>query len=321
MAYKFGSDEPVGTAILRTCRDQLDRAIDELSDRINDDHVSAVHDARKAIKKERSLLRLARGAMPPKQRRRENALLREAARRLSGTRDAAVMVATLDALSERFAGQLPATTFDAIREELESRHAAGGAPAAGSPLHDPAIQELGAMRVRVDDWRLTQGGWQAIDSGLMRSYKRGRKAYGRARSRRSLEDLHAWRKRVKDLWHHERLLGPTAGPTVSGHAKDAHRVADLLGDDHDLALLRQTLTSEPIPVAVDVDAVVKLIDRRRSELQSEAIRLGGRLYAEAPKAFRRRMRRAWKAGRSIAALPAEQHPAELASATREPAVS
>jgi hypothetical protein len=46
-----------------------------------------VHNARKAIKKERSLLRLARGAMPSEQRRRENAALREAARRLSTARD------------------------------------------------------------------------------------------------------------------------------------------------------------------------------------------------------------------------------------------
>src|SRR5437588_4129525 len=176
MAYKFYADEPVRAAIAGCGREQLDRAIGELSEGINKDPVGAVHNARKAIKKERSLLRLARGAMAPKQRRRENAALRDAARGLSGARDAEVMLATVGDLSDRFAGQLPAKTFDAIRKHLKSRRSRTGDGAAGSALDDRAVQELGAVRLRVDDWKLNQGGWKAIDSGLLRSYKQGRDA-------------------------------------------------------------------------------------------------------------------------------------------------
>src|ERR1700733_10637342 len=71
--------------------------------------------------------------------------------------------------------------------------------------------------------------------------RRGRQAFTRARGTREMEDLHAWRKRVKDLWYHERLLASTCGPTVRGHAKDLDRLSELLGDDHDLAVLRQEL--------------------------------------------------------------------------------
>jgi CHAD domain-containing protein len=318
MAYKFYADEPMRAAIVRCGREQLDRAIGELSEGINKDPVGAVHNARKAIKKERSLLRLARGAMAPKQRRRENAALRDAARGLSGARDAEVMLATVGDLSDRFAGQLPAKTFDAIRKHLKSRRGGQGNGAVGSALDDRAVQELGAVRLRVDDWKLREGGWKAIEDGLLRSYERGRKAFGRARDRRSLDDLHAWRKRVKDLWYHERLLAPSCGPTIAGQAKDAHHVADLLGDDHDLGLLRQELTGNAIPAPVDVDGVITLIDHRRDELQAEAIRLGERIYAESPKGFRRRMRRSWRAGRATASVPYEHDPKELAAATREP---
>ncbi len=66
MAYRFEADEGVREAIIRCAREQLDHAIGELSDGVGDDPIRAVHSARKAIKKERSLLRLARGAMPPK---------------------------------------------------------------------------------------------------------------------------------------------------------------------------------------------------------------------------------------------------------------
>jgi CHAD domain-containing protein len=313
MAYRVNDDEPVSDALLRCAREQLDKAVSELSEGINQDPAAAVHAARKAIKKERSLLRLGRGAIPRQQRRRDNAALRAAARALSGARDADVTLSSVDQLAEQFAGQVPAKTFTAIRKQLKARRAE---TATGSTLDTQAIPELGAVRIRVDEWQLRATGWKAIDGGLLRTYKRGRRALRRARSSGQTEDLHAWRKRVKDLWYHERLLAPSCGEAVRGHAKESHHLADLLGDDHDLALLRQELTDTAIPVPVDVDAVVQLIDHRREELQTEAFGIGERLYAEPPKAYRRRMHRSWKAGRAMARAMRDRHPAELAAATR-----
>lgn len=298
MAYRFGADEDVRDAIVRCAREQLDHAVSELSERIGEDPVAAVHEARKAVKKQRSLLRLSRGAMAPRQRRRENRASREAARGLSDARDADVMVQTLDQLAERYAGHLPESTFAAVSGRLQAGRDRQRARTTGSALDDRAVRELGGARLRVDDWTFRQGGWKAIEPGLIRSYRQGRTAWRRAQHEPSLEDLHAWRKRVKDLWYQQRLLAPICGPAAAGQAKDAHRLADLLGDDHDLGVLRQTLTGEPLDVAVDLIAVVRLIDHRREELQTQAIRLGGRVYAETPKAFRQRMRRCWKAGRA-----------------------
>jgi CHAD domain-containing protein len=183
--------------------------------------VAAVHSARKAVKKERSLLRLARGSISPKQRRRENRALRQAARRLSGVRDADVMIETAAQLSARFAGQLPESTFREIADELERTRDARDGSAAGSAVDGRAVQELDAVRRRVADWQLAQGGWGAIESGLLRAYRQGLEAFARARHEPSLEDLHTWRKRVKDLWYQERLLVPICGPAVRGQANRA----------------------------------------------------------------------------------------------------
>ncbi len=316
MAYRFEADEGVQEAIIRCAREQLDHAVGELSEGIGDDPVGAVHSARKAIKKERSLLRLARGAMPTRQRRRENRALRRAARGLSGVRDADVMIETVAQLSDRFAGQLPEATFSAIADQLVRTRDAQRGQATSSVLDTRAVQELGAVALRIDDWQLTRGGWRAIEAGLLRSYRQGRKAFAQARRAPSLDELHSWRKRVKDLWYHERLLARVCGPAIRGQAKDAHQLADLLGDDHDLGVLRQTLTHDHIDGAVDLDAVVRLIDHRRAELQTEAIHLGERVYAEKPKAFRRRMRRCWNGGRAFAHARVGQNPAELAQITR-----
>ena len=197
MAYKFSADERVPDAMLRCAREQLDRAVNELSEGISQDPVAAVHNARKAIKKERSLLRLTRGAIPRGLRRRENSALRDVANSLSGTRDADVMLASVDQLSERFAGQLPANTFGAIRKRLESRR--GATPSGGpGPARDmEAIRELGEVRIRIDEWHVRTGGWKAIESGLLRTYKQGRRAFRHARASGETEDLHDWRKRVR----------------------------------------------------------------------------------------------------------------------------
>ena len=103
MAYTFGVDESVRPAILRCAREQLERAVLELNQRSATDPVGAIHNARKAIKKERSLLRLARSGMSREQREQENAILRDAARCLAAVRDADAMIASIGKLSERFA--------------------------------------------------------------------------------------------------------------------------------------------------------------------------------------------------------------------------
>jgi CHAD domain-containing protein len=318
VAYRFEAEEGLRDGIVRCAGEQLDRAVSELSERIGEDPVDAVHAARKAVKKERSLLRLARGSMSAKQRRRENKALRDAARGLSAARDAEAMIATLDGLSQRYVGQVPESTFTGIREQLEARSDQQRGELVSSALGARAVGELGAVRLRVEDWKLSKDGWRAVEDGLRRSYTDGRRAFSRAQSRRSVREMHAWRKRVKDLWYHERLLAAVSGPVVAGQVKDAHRLADLLGDDHDLAVLHEALTQGRVHAPVDLDAVVGLIDHRRDALQTEALYIGARVYAEKPAAFMRRMRLLWKAGRSQARAARVQRPVKLADATRAP---
>ncbi|HEX3690766.1 MAG TPA: CHAD domain-containing protein [Solirubrobacteraceae bacterium] len=318
MSYRFQSDESVRDEFVRCAAEQLDDAVTQLSERIGDDPEDAVHSARKAVKKERSLLRLARGSLPAKRRRRENRALRNAARGLSAARDAGAMIDTLDQLSQRYAGQLPENAFGGVRDQLVQAREEQRKALVGSALGDRAVGELGAVRLRVSEWELKTDGWSALQDGLRRSYKDGRSAYRRARKHRGAEEWHAWRKRVKDLWYHERLLAGVGGPVVKGQAKDAHLLADLLGDVHDLDVLGESLAAGRFHAPVDLDALISLIVHRRDELQTNALWVAARIYAEKPKAFTRRMRRSWDAGRGRAAAARAQHPKDLADAIRAP---
>jgi CHAD domain-containing protein len=318
MAYRFHPDEPVRDAVVRCAAEQLDAAAGELRDHVRDDPVEAVHAARKAIKKERSLLRLARSSLSPGVRRQENDALRHAARSLGGARDAEATLQTLDALARRYAGQLPEHTFDAVRHRLAGTRDAQRISLLGSAIADRAAGELGLVRDRVTGWELREGGWAALEDGLTRSYAAGRAAVARARASRSLEEWHTWRKRVKDLWYQERLLGRICGPAAAGHAKDLHQLADLLGDEHDLGVLCRTLRRDETDVADDLEPLLRLIAHRRAELRGQALLLGRRVYAESPKAYTRRMRRSFRAGRELARTGGDRDPVALARATHVP---
>ncbi len=312
MPYRLDSHESVEHGLRRCAREQLDSAIEELTEGVRTDPVEAVHSARKALKKERSLLRVFRGALEPAERRRENDALRHAGRSLSAARDAEVMIQALDDLSERFAGQVPKRSFTAIRKQLTAERDPARASLLDSGLTGEVADELRAVRGRIDEWHSRSGGWRAIESGLDRSYRRGRGALERAQAGPSVENLHEWRKRTKDLWYHLRLLTPTSPGIMGGQAKDAHRLGDLLGDDHDLAVLRERLDDIAGSIAADLDSVFGLIDHRRDQLQEEALLLGRRLYAEKPSAFSRRVHRYWKAWRREARVAGAPGPTAAA---------
>jgi hypothetical protein len=78
-------------------------------------------------------------------------------------------------------------------------------------------------------------------------------------------------------------------------ADQAHKLADYLGDEHDLTVLRQKAQEhgDAIPDREDLSAFLSLIDRRRLELQKKAIVLGHRLYEEKPGAFATRFQGYW----------------------------
>ncbi|MGI8904248.1 MAG: CHAD domain-containing protein [Solirubrobacteraceae bacterium] len=319
VSYQLEPGEAVATGLRRCAGEQLDSTIRELTEGLRTEPVKAVHGARKSLKKERSLLRLGRGALDTDQRRIEMSTFRDAGRKLGGARDADVMIQALDDVAERYVGQVPQATFAALRERLGLQREAARVALVDSPATREVVEELKAARLRIENWSPRRGGWPAISGGLLRSYRRGRKAFERARAQPTSENLHDWRKRAKDLWYHLRLLEAMAPLTMHAHAGEAHRLSDLLGDDHDLSVLAAAVGGVAGEVPADVDPVLGLIDHRRDELQREAFFLGRRLYAEKPKAFMRRVKRYWRAWRAGTKAARSHQPTELAQVTRSAA--
>lgn len=306
--YHLHDNEHLAAAVRRAAREQLDDAIEQLTEAIDDDPVSAVHEARKSLKKERALLRLVSDSFAPAVYRRENRALRDAGRRLSGPRDADVLVEAIDGLAERCAARLPASTFAQVRtvlvgDQLRARAAA----AADHGAVEGVVAELRGARARIEDWPVAGDEFAVIDGGLARAYALGAERFEQVLRKPSVENLHEWRKRVKDLWYHLRIVKPMWPAVLGGQVKQASELADLLGEDHDLAVLDQKLAEPTLArrVVADLRPLRELIDRRRLELQARARFLGMRLYADRPRAYPRRMRRLWEAWRAEGAQPPE----------------
>jgi CHAD domain-containing protein len=314
MSYVLKAGEPVDDGLRRCAAERLDRAARALEQGLVSEPEKAVHTARKSLKQTRSLLRLARAALPPRVRRAENRALAELGRALSGARDADVMVAAFDQLAAQRPA-IPVRSRDVLRRALiaPAPSSDNGAAGAVSPELSAArvADALRAIESRVQDWPLTSDGWPALGPGLDHAYRRGRRALRTARSDPGLESLHEWRKRVKDHWYHLRLLSEVGGPALAGEAQDASKLADLLGEEHDLGVLEEKLHAGAAPTAAR-EQMLERIDARRRELRARAFALGERVYAEKPPAHRRRLRRAWRAGRALAsidAVPAGDRPA------------
>src|SRR4051812_2245270 len=169
MAYGLTFEETPAESIERVRREQLEAAATSLED--GEDPVEAIHDARKRIKKTRALLRLARPGLKTKAYRRCNSALRDAGRGMSGTRDADVLVETLDALAERFVGQHPESFFAAIRERL----ATSAGEASDAAEHASTLRALAQAR-----WPLHSLDADALGASLTRTYARGRDAFALA---------------------------------------------------------------------------------------------------------------------------------------------
>jgi CHAD domain-containing protein len=293
-AYRLKRGEPVPEGIARIARGRIDHAIDALGD--ESDPVEGVHDARKDMKKLRALLRLVRGEIGEETFRRESDCFRDAARELSGVRDADVMLATLGDLEERYPDDLPADAAGGLRQALEAhrlRTTGGGRAQAAKTV----VAVLTEARGRVADWPLERDGFEPLEAGLRRTYRRGRRGWRAAASDTTPENMHEWRKRVKDLWYHCSILERSWKPVMSALADEAHELSDRLGDDHDLTVLHAWAHEHAAALdgADRLHAFEAVVRARREELQEEAFTYGARLYADKPGAFVSRIERWWQA--------------------------
>ena len=287
MGFRFKKKESVAKAVRRLCCERLDVALKNLEGQTR---FEAVHNVRREIKKLRALLRLMRQEVGKNVYRKRTKALREVAKLLTALRDARVKMDAFNSLTTQFRRKLPAQPFPAIQGALhkncleqENKLFKGRSIASARKI-------LRDLKQRLENLKVESAGWTAICPGLKASYYRGREVFRAVRREASPENFHQWRKRVKDLWFQLRLLGPAWPRELRAEARELEILGEILGDDHDLFLLRQFVEEQ----YHGAEKIEWLISLRQEELRSRAMKLGARFYSEKPSRFCSRIENYWK---------------------------
>jgi CHAD domain-containing protein len=303
MPIELKAGKSLRKSIRGMARKLMEGALEELTGATKNTRDEAVHEARKAFKKVRALLRLVRPVIGEKTYRSENADFRDAGRPLTEVRDAKILIETLDDLVEHFKGSIAGRSFAGARKELQANL---------RDLRKRVLDEQNAFAAvgeavrqaleRIEDWTDAPNKWWAVGRGLEEVHRRAGAASESAATEPTVEQLHEWRKQTKYLRYHLGMLRPIWPERLEELASEADHMGELLGDDHDLAVLRRMLTDDPARFGGegDVEMLSALIDRRRVELEQEAFALGGRFFQEKAEEFTRRLKGYWKKWRAQA---------------------
>jgi CHAD domain-containing protein len=298
LSFAFKTRETVRQGARRIVRAQIGRILADLGGGRRMGREKALHETRKGIKRLRALLRMLHGSMDRKVFDRENAALRETGRALSAARDATALVEAFDEILDRIDGSGSARSHQPARAGLLARRRAALREQRLRGVKG-ILRSLRAVRRRLLEARIKGKDFLALRGGLKRIFRQGREAFEVVLFDRGDLELHEWRKRVKDLLHHAELLEPIWPEVLRTFREKLHALSDCLGEDHDLAVLRQVLSGdgEPFGAPETLDDLLAAIDLRRRELQQAAVQLGERIYGERPGAFIERMGNYWNAWR------------------------
>lgn len=297
MAFQLKANESVSEGITRNVRHQIEKALTRLgakadSHEASDSQTEVLGEVRKCFKRIRAALRLVREELGDDRYHEENYCFRDAARPLTQVRDAGILIETADALRQQFPKAIPAATFLSIRGALVANRDEVSRRVLQEDKAFAKVRDVAARALeRLPDWKLERDGWAALEAGMRRVYREGHRALALAAENSSVENLHEWRKQTKYLWHQLQLVEPSLTGSDQGLVEKTHHLSTLLGEDHDLAVLRGTLAVDPLTYGGHrvLKGFFVLIDRRRRDLERQAFALGREVYKDSPQIFARRI--------------------------------
>ena len=226
---------------------------------------TAVHEARKAIRRLRSLLGLCEARLDGVDG--VDGRLRSLGRSLSALRDAQVSVDTARHLAHRHGADVWQPASDRLEARRHTRVEAALAKDPGFARRRARLEKIGA---ELDRWDWTGVSDASVHRALRASEKRVARAEKRAHNDPAADNLHRWRRRARRLRmqlevaaHASVGVATGAGRSSTRHrAKAMHRLTDRLGQRQDVEVLLGLLK----PMA-NLEGKRLLMDQLRDEIQ------------------------------------------------------
>ncbi|REK12479.1 MAG: CHAD domain-containing protein [Actinobacteria bacterium] len=254
--FRLGDYEPLPVGLKRLTLGEMENAASGFFDG-EEAFGLAVHEARRSSKRIRAVLRLIRYELGDQIFKFEDRWMRDTAKLVSPVRDAAALVESVDVLDRIYGHLLVDGALAGTRQRLDVRRGR----LEMRVMEDPAIvvtvvEKLEKAHGRYANWPVDpsakhiygvgiRDSFEAIGPGLTHTYRRGRREMVSAYTETlDASKFHEWRKSVKYLRHQMELLTPIWPEVVVGMAVTLERIGELLGQDHDLAMLLQKLDAD-----------------------------------------------------------------------------
>ncbi|MGN6572776.1 MAG: CHAD domain-containing protein [Pseudolabrys sp.] len=286
-----GSGAGFGGNLAESGRSMLADARHALEDPALSD-AERVHELRKAFKRWRAFLRLIAGPVGvPAEEMRIRA--RELMRRLSGARDAQGALDAIDDLAKGVAALSP-RTLATIRGRLIALRDAAESACLTPETRAMIAAYLDEAAPVLETWGVGDIGFAAIADALTVTFRRARALAPEGWDDVEPSHLHALRRRVVEHRHQMELIEPLWPRVTKAWAEEAQRLRNRLGACQDLSVLTAFVAPHQA-LAPWRSRLTPAIDARRQAHLKSASRLAGRLFAEKPKAFRKRIAALWTA--------------------------
>jgi CHAD domain-containing protein len=280
-----------GEPLRAVARSILSEARASLEDAARSEAV-AVHDFRRAMKRWRALLRLLEPYLGESGRNLRLGA-RDLARELSRPRDAQ---SALDAIDDTFKHDksFPPATLRTIRTRVDDARKMAESTVLTPDMRTRMLAYLRRASRAVDRWPVARIGFSDIAQRVTETYRRARRILPNDWPKTGAEELHELRRRVIEHRYQMELVEPLWPRPGKLWIEEAQRLRDRLGRYQDLSVLAG-MTAPHQLLARWRSKLGPLIAERQSVHLAAASRLSGRLFAERPKAFRRRLQAMWKA--------------------------
>lgn len=287
MAFRIRPSRNFHREFQRVTRSQLNAAIRTLEQREGGIH-EAIHAARKRFKRIRALYRLIESDAG-NFRRQENARIRDMAGGLSTVRDATALVETLDYLQSQTSQQDELRSLQAVQTSLRERR---------DIIAENCEQDLElklAAAIETCRTALSKLDELDLDSDRNRTGRRLEKVWGKqlrkaqhalsaCHETRSENAFHELRKCGQVYWMHLAIFSDLWPSAFAAKKQEAKNLVAILGHEHDLSVLLQTINEDPALVC-DSDSLAHLfaaIIRSQQELRETALAEAKRVFNDDP---------------------------------------
>ena len=293
---KLEPAKPLSRSVPEIARHHLAAAIEQLDEQRNGIE-TAIHQARKHLKRVRALIRLVEH-VDPKRFKPIRRSLSEAARGLSEVRDATALVECAEGLAGYLEGRNAGDMARALKEAVERRRdlLALEAPLL-TRLTDPVIAACrkAANDIEKPSFRTRDDDAGTLAEGRSRNHRKARATLEVCHHGGHPEAFHDLRKCAQATVFQAGFLSEAWPFAMAAEAEEAKALTDILGHEHDLEVLNILLHSEPhlFGAIADPDRLAELIMERRAALRHDAMSIAARLYSDGAKREAKRFAALW----------------------------